>query len=148
MRRKKREAVYKAEVESPHPSLRVRFARFLGLVGTLFAVSVAVVVTQRLSQDSLALIVGLTCGIAAMLPTLVMGGILWRRESNRHLERLMQEAVAREQQSSMNPPVIIVSPPGVSGYGDQQPTLTHQQSPWGWASSHGKRDFKIIGNPD
>lgn len=130
------------------PALRARLARFLALISGLFVVTVAIVVTQRLSQDSLALMVGLSCGIAAMLPTLVMGVFLWRREQTRRQEQLAQQQMARERRQPMNPPVIVVSPPGIPGYGNQQPMLTDQQSPWGWASSQSKRDFKIIGSPD
>jgi hypothetical protein len=140
MPRRRQETRYEDAVEDSRPSLRARLARFLAWVGGLFAVTVGIVVTQRLSQDSLALMVGLSCGIAAMLPTLVMGVFLWRRENARR-----EEQVTRERRQSMAPPVIVVSPPSMPGYGTQQPMLTDQQSPWGWPRSQGERDFRIIG---
>lgn len=141
MPRRRQDTKYDYDVEDSRPSLRARLARFLAWVGGLFAVTVGIVVTQRLSQDSLALMVGLSCGIAAMLPTLVMGVFLWRRENARR-----QEQATREQRQSMAPPVIVVSPPSMPGYGTQQPMLTDQQHPWG--RSQGERDFRIIGSSD
>ena len=117
-------------------------------MGGLFAVTAGIVVTQRLSQDSLALLIGLSCGIATMLPTLAIGAFLWHREHNRRKERNMQQRMTWEQRQSSNPPIIVVSPTGVPGYGHQQPMLTDQQSPWSWASSRGKRDFKVIGSSE
>ena len=57
-----------------------RIGRFLIMMGLVFAVSAGVVVTQRLSDDTLALLLGLGCGVAAMLPTVVLGGLWMKRE--------------------------------------------------------------------
>ena len=130
------------------PSLRVRLVRFVGWIGGLFAVTVAILVTQRLSQDSLALIVGLSCGIAAMLPTLALGVFLWRRETLRCEASLRQRQMPQARRSSPNPSIIVVSPPGAQGYGSPQSMLPDYQNPWRWNGSQGERDFKIIGQPD
>ncbi len=148
MPRRRQDTDYAYGVENSRPSLRARLACFLAWVGGLFAVTVGIVVTQRLSQDSLALLVGLSCGVVAMLPTIVMGVFIWRRENARQQALIAQQQMAQEQRQALNPPIIVVSPPSMPGYGGQQLMLTDQQSSWGWASSQGKRDFKIIGNSD
>ena len=78
-----------------------RLGRFAALLGSVFVVTLAVVVTQRLSQDSLALMVGLACGVMAMLPTVVLGLLIWRREITRQTTR---------HPANTAPPVVVVAP--------------------------------------
>jgi len=96
-------------------SLRDRLFRFLLLCGALGVVTGVIVITQRLSQESLALLVGLTCGTATMLLPAALGLVIWRREASRR-EELVQRPVYTPQL-----PVIIVAPgqqalPGPAGY--------------------------------
>jgi len=60
--------------------IRKRIGRFVLLMGMMSVITLVVVVTQRLSNDSLALLIGLFVGIAAMLPTIGLGVFLLRRE--------------------------------------------------------------------
>jgi len=59
--------------QEPALPLGRRLARFCALLAALFAITAAIIVTQRLSRDSLALLIGLSCGVMAMLPTLALG---------------------------------------------------------------------------
>jgi hypothetical protein len=122
-----------------------RLARFATLIGVVFAIMAAVIVTQKLSQDALALIVGLTCGVMAMVPTLALGVFIWRREHTQiHAERLQQS----QQPPYQNPPVIVVTPQALpsqqgvrypnDGYGGGQ----------AWMPARDQREFTIVGQED
>lgn len=117
-----------------------RLGRFVALLGVVFTIAMVVVVTQRLSQDSLALLIGLACGVAAMLPTLLLGVVIWRRELQRQQTSRM---------SSTTPPVVIVTPQGLPGYGVQQPALSDTNFVWPWAGTQQPaRTFTIVGDEE
>jgi hypothetical protein len=119
-----------------------RIGRFLGLMGVVGVVSAGVVISQRLSDDTLALLVGLTCGVLAMAPTLGIGVWLWRRE-----EQQRREAVSQSRMGQ--PPVIVVTPQMLPGYGPQQPALSDSRSaPWPWTPSPQQRTFTIVGGEE
>lgn len=116
-----------------------RLGRFVTLLGVVFTVAVAVVVTQRLSEDSLALLIGLACGVAAMLPTLLLGVVIWRREMQQQTSRM----------PTATPPVVIVTPQALPGYGIQQPALSDTGFAWPWASAQQPaRTFTIVGDEE
>ena len=122
--------------------LRKRLARFVAMIGMVFAVTLAVVVTQRLSQDSLALMVGLACGVAAMLPTVMLGLFVWRREMTRQVS---QHAV------NPSPPVVVVAPQALPGYGVQQPGYNYGNSnaAWQWNGvQQPERTFTMVGGEE
>ncbi|MBN2392821.1 MAG: hypothetical protein JXR84_18970 [Anaerolineae bacterium] len=117
-----------------------RLGRFIALLGVVFTVATVVVVTQRLSQDSLALLIGLACGVAAMLPTLLLGVVVWRREMQRQQTSRMPAAT---------PPVVIVTPQGLPGYGVQQPALSDSGFVWPWSGAQQPaRTFTIVGDEE
>ena len=132
-------------VPGPAPGVQAplgkRLARFFGLLGALFAIAMAVIVTQRLSRDSLALLIGLTCGVLAMVPTMALGILIWRRESARR-----EEAAARRPAYPQSPPVIVVTPQGLPNYGDGSKALP--SAPWQWASPQNQREFTIVGGEE
>ena len=142
MRRKS--ADYYMPVPEPRESLGKRLGRFLGLLGALFAIAVAVIVTQRLSRDSLALLIGLSCGVMAMVPTMALGLFIWRREDARRQARA--EAEAQRPAYPQSPPVIVVTPQGLPGYGDRSNALP--SAPWQWASGQSRREFTIVGEEE
>jgi uncharacterized membrane protein len=118
-----------------------RLGRFVALIGVVSAVTIVVVITQRLSQDSLALLIGLTCGVAAMLPTLLIGVVIWRRE--------MQQQQQASRMPTTTPPVVIVTPQALPGYGMQQPALTDTGYVWPWANTQQPaRTFTIVGDEE
>jgi len=118
-----------------------RLGRFVTLLGVVFVIAVAIIVTQRLSEDSLALLIGLACGVAAMLPTLLLGVIIWRREMQQH-----QQA---SRMPMATPPVVIVTPQGLSNYGMQQPALSDGGYVWPWAGAQqSTRTFTIVGDEE
>ncbi len=116
-----------------------RLGRFVALIAIVFTVAVVVVVTQRLSQDSLALLIGLACGVAAMLPTLLIGIVIWRREMQQQASRM----------PTATPPVVIVTPQALPGYGMQQPALSDGGFAWPWAGAQQPtRTFTIVGDEE
>jgi uncharacterized membrane protein len=111
------------------------------LLGVVFTIAMVVVITQRLSQDSLALLIGLACGVAAMLPTLLLGVVIWRRE--------MQQQQQASRMPMATPPVVIVTPQGLPGYGMQQPALSDTGFVWPWAGAQQPaRTFTIVGDEE
>lgn len=126
----------------PREPLRKRLTRFVAMIGMVFAVTLAVVVTQRLSQDSLALIVGLACGVAAMLPTVMLGLFVWRREMTRQVS---QRAV------NPSPPVVVVAPQALPGYGAQRPGYEYSDpnAAWQWSGAQQpERSFTMVGGEE
>jgi len=125
-------------------SIGKRIGRFVTLLGIVTAVSGGVVVSQRLSEDSLALLVGLACGVMAMLPTLGLGVLLWRRE-----EQQRREAASQSRLGAGQAPVIVVTPQALPGYGGQIPALSDGRSaPWQWMPSNQQRNFTIVGGEE
>lgn len=127
-------------IAQPVVPLGKRLWRFVTLIGAIFAVTAAVIITQQLSRDSLALLVGLTCGVMAMLPTLGMGFLVWRREDARRQQQHMQPNAA--------PPVIVVSPQALPATMNGQSALTPSGQPWSWAPSQSQRSFTIVGGEE
>lgn len=119
-------------------SLGVRFKRFVTLLGMVTVISLVIVVTERLSDDALALLVGLAAGIAAMTPALLLLGVLWRRHELR-----LQERLTAPQWGTPSPPVIVVAPPMLPGYGEQR------QESWKanalWTTGPVERKFTVVG---
>lgn len=122
--------------------LTKRLGRFVAMLGAVAVVVGVVVVTQRLSQDSLALLVGLSCGVAAMLPTIGLTLLVWRREEAR------QQSM--RQNPHATPPVVVVAPQAMPGYG-MQPSLSapaQQVAPWQWQPAANERTFTIVGGEE
>lgn len=132
--------------EEQGPSLEQRVGRFVALVAVIFAITAGVVVTQRLSDDALALLLGLACGVLVMIPTAGIGLLLWRRESAR------QQRYARPEYSG-SPPVIVVTPSALPGYGAQRPALgqsgqrEYGDGAWTMAPRR-ERNFTIVGGEE
>lgn len=124
-------------------SLGSRLSKFALFCGAIFAVTLGVVISQRLSEDALALLVGLGCGVLAMTPMLGMGLLLWRREDKRHAQPFPQ---------MQSPPVIVVTPQALPGYGAQMnpalPAPEQLQGAWPWNSGATERRFTIVGGEE
>jgi len=120
------------DMRDPEP-LRYRLRRFLALLGLILAIIAVVLVVSRLSQDTLALLLGLFCGVGVMLPLVLFLFWHWRRQEKMHFRERSREADAR-------PPVVVVMPPVPSGYAAQRPEL--------WASPSPEREFTIVGSEE
>jgi len=76
------------------------------LIVVAFAVTLAVMVGNRLSNESLAVLAGAVCGVGAAIPTsLLIVAIARRRDEPRNVQPAMPQGAY--------PPVIVVTPPGV-----------------------------------
>lgn len=121
---------------------RNRLGRFVTLVGMAAVIAVVVVITQRLSDDSLALLIGLGCGIVAMVPALGLAWLMLRREMTR------PQPIAPSAPSAA-PPVIVVTPqmPALPGYSVSPPTVTAQATA-PWLATASGRTFTIVGGEE
>ena len=108
-----------------------RLKIFAGLVALAFAVTLAVIVGSRLSDEALAVLAGAVCGVGAAIPT----SLLIVAVSRRRDERRVQPSVPQ----GPYPPVVVVASPGV------------QQRPDGWntlpssLSAPIQRHFTVVG---
>ncbi|MBN1877945.1 MAG: hypothetical protein JXA33_27235 [Anaerolineae bacterium] len=124
--------------------LRKRLGRFIALVAIVFALTTAVVVTQKLNTDALALIVGVTLGVVAMAPTLGLGWLVWRREVARTQAQVNHSVPA-------TPPVIVVTPFGNGvpfpndAYSSQRAAL---EAGANWSNAPTERRFTIVGGEE
>jgi hypothetical protein len=94
---------------SAHKSTRRGLKVFAGLVGLGFAVTLAVVVGNRLSDEALAVLAGTVCGVGAAIPTSLLIVAVTRRRDEPRVQPTMSQGPY--------PPVVVVTPPG----GQQQP---------------------------
>jgi hypothetical protein len=131
----------------PDNNLGQRLSRFVALIGTTFAITAAVIVTQRLSQDSLALLIGLSCGVMAMLPTLVLGFAIWRRDDIQRRQETQHQAQAQGQFGYPGaPPVIVVAPQAMPT--DYRAALSAPGLSGSWMPQSGHRTFTIVGDEE
>jgi hypothetical protein len=102
-------------------------------MGITFAVTLALIVGNRLSDEALAVLAGAVCGVGAAIPTslLVVMVSRWRDERAQPSTQSMQHGVY--------PPVVVVAPP------------TGQQAPRDWGMSPPpltaptQRQFTVVG---
>lgn len=118
------------------------FRWFAGTVVVTFAVALAVVIGQRLSDQAISILAGAVCGVGASIPTSLM--IVW-------VTRRREETRSREPErptSGMYPPVVVVQPPPQMGYGPAQGS--GQLSPYGMqhpgAMPPSMREFTVVGD--
>jgi hypothetical protein len=105
----------------------------LGLVGTIFAVVLAAVVGQRLSDQVISVLAGATCGVAASLPTSLL--VVWATRRKR------EEALPGQRQpSGPYPPVVVVQPPHANGAASYQQAYLPPYTQQGPA-----RRFTVVG---
>ncbi len=84
--------------------------RVLILLGAIFVVALAIVVGSRMSSDAMAVVVGVTCGVVASIPTSLL--IIWAT-SRRDVE--LDAGGRRYAPMGMGnqfPPVVVVNPGG------------------------------------
>ena len=108
-----------------------RVKLFGGMVAMVFAVTMAVIVGNRLSDEALAVLAGAVCGVGAAIPTsLLIIAVSRRREDQR---------VRPSAPQSAYPPVVVVAPPNA------------QQRPYDWntlppsLAAPMQRHFTVVG---
>lgn len=113
------------------------------IVGVAFAVALAAVVGNRLSNDALAVVVGAVCGISATIPV-TLGLVIaasrnWGREEP--IREIGYDYGAHRY--APQPPVVILAPPQAQlpyGYSPSQFV-----APMSAPALGAPREFKIIG---
>jgi hypothetical protein len=78
---------------------------FAGLAMTTFAVTLAMIVGSRLSDQALAVLAGAACGVGAAIPTSLLVVVVTRRRDEPRAQSAVQPQVPY-------PPVVVVAPPG------------------------------------
>jgi len=108
--------------------------RVIALILIAFAVTLAVVIGNRMSTDAMAVVVGIVCGVGASIPTsLLIIAVTSRRETK------------EERGQASFPPVVIVNPGNQGGQAPNQyqpPTLPPA------LSQGAPRQFRVIGQED
>jgi hypothetical protein len=105
-----------------------------GLMGITFAVTLALIVGYRLSDEALAVLAGAVCGVGAAIPTSLLVIMVNRRRDER-----MQPSTQPVMQHGVYPPVVVIAPPG------------GQQAPRDWGMSPPpltaptQRQFTVVG---
>jgi hypothetical protein len=112
---------------------------FVGLIALAFAVTLAVIVGNRLSDQALAVLAGAVCGVGAAIPTSLLIVAITRRREQPQTDWNSSHQPPLYQQQGAYPPVIVVAPPGV------------QQQPYGWngfppsLAAPTQRQFTVVG---
>ncbi len=91
-----------------HDHAGERLKIFVGLVAMAFAVTLAVIIGNRLSDEALAVLAGAVCGVGAAIPTSLLIVTVTRRR-----DQVRAPTMPTPQYQRSYPPVVVVAPPGV-----------------------------------
>jgi hypothetical protein len=125
---------------------------FAGLVGVVLVVTLALVVSNRLSDEALGVLAGAVCGVGAAIPTTLIvvavvlrkarGDTVPQRDDPFWRESMGLENHGRTPWKQGYPPVIVVSPPGGqpwhSGWNDHGYQPSSLRAPL-------QREFTVVG---
>ncbi len=114
-----------------HNSRWGRLKVFAGLVVVAFAVTLAMVVGSRLSDEALAVLAGAVCGVGAAIPTSLLIVAVSRRRDEPRVQSSMPQGAY--------PPVVVVTPPG----GQQRPNNWNYLPPS--LTAPVQRHFTVVG---
>jgi len=103
-----------------------------------FAVTLAVVVGTRMSAEAMAVIVGVTCGVAAGIPMSVLILVALNRRADAASERGMSRGVP---QAATYPPVVVIQG-GTAAPGGLVPPYYPS------SMEVARRQFRIVGEED
>jgi hypothetical protein len=119
-----------------------RLKAFVGVVVVAFAVTLAVVIGNRLSEEALGVLAGTVCGVGAAIPTSLIVVAVTRRqredEVSRTRRRERELGQGRYEPRQAYPPVVVVSP-GNQGARSSWNALSSS------LSAPMDRDFRIVG---
>jgi len=119
------------------------------IVGVVFAVTLAVVIGNRMSADAMAVVVGVACGVVASVPTSLL--LVWALARRGQGAASGADGAGRSGAGTNYPPVVVVNPGyGVQGYG---PSLGMLPSPGYPAGGNppmpsGPRTFRVVGDEE
>jgi len=118
--------------------------RLILILGLVFVVTLAVVVGNRMSADAMAVVVGVTCGVLASIPTSLL--VMWA--SGRRIDpgACREGRVCDAGLGSQYPPVVVVN--SGEGYSRPSPGVFPYGMEQGGLLSASPRDFKVVGDPD
>ena len=122
--------------------------RALLLIGMAFAMALAITVANRMNADTMAVVIGVACGVLASIPTSLL--IVWA------LGRRGQAPIGNDRPGQFGmgqyPPIVVVNPG--SSYG----TSGHNRPAWGAPASFpsidelplpaGPRTFRVVGQEE
>ena len=120
-----------------HDNRWKRLQVFAGVVVMAFAITLAAVIGNRLSDQALAVLAGAVCGVGAAIPTSLLIVAVTRRQDNGHRQRGVYQ-----QPHPPYPPVVVVTPPQ---NGQQWPGDWNNRPPALDAPS--QRHFVVVGGP-
>ncbi len=118
-----------------------RLKLLIGLVAMTFAVTLAVIVGNRLSDEALAVLAGAVCGVGAAIPTSLLIVVVSRRyDGHRDSGEAGRSGYAPLPYSQgVYPPVVVVAPPGDrQRFGDWNALSSSLTSPM-------QRQFTVVG---
>jgi hypothetical protein len=87
-----------------------RLKAFVALVAVAFAVTLAVIVGNRLSEEALGVLAGAVCGVGAAIPTSLIVVAMSRRQGEGRSSGQARMREADDEPRRAYPPVIVVSP--------------------------------------
>ncbi len=120
------------------------------LAGIAFAVTLAVIVGNKLSSEALAVAVGALCGIAASIPVsvglVIAASRNWGHTEERPREIEREYPQRQPQHYPQQPQVIVVAPPQI-----QQPPYGYPNQPYYFpppanGNPYDSREFKVVGD--
>jgi hypothetical protein len=122
-----------------------RALAIMGLGVTAFAVTLAVYVGSRLSNEAMSVLTGAACGVSAMLPAAIMGALALLRRRERQ-DAAPPSPWMQPGAPQQYPPIIVVAPPAASNAlagGDWQ-----RMYPQAFSAPVGGRQFSVIGEEE
>ena len=121
-----------------------RLKAFVGVVVVAFAVTLAVVIGNRLSEEALGVLAGTVCGVGAAIPTSLIVVAVTRRqredEASRTSTRERETGHGWHEPRQAYPPVVVVSPGSA-----QQGARSSWNALSSSLSAPMDRDFRIVG---
>jgi hypothetical protein len=122
--------------------MKLRFGLLLCAVA--FAVTLAVVVGQRLSTEAMAVVVGVVAGVAASIPTALI--VVWVASRVSAAGPRGAASPGRESEHPPEPRIIVV--PSSAPYPVSPPYLSFTTPPPDYTPPTAPRRYKMIGGED
>jgi hypothetical protein len=97
-----------------------RIRNFAIVVILAFAITLAIVVGQRLSDQAISILAGAVCGVGASIPTSLL--IIWVSRKQQENNRQPDQTQMMPHQS-MYPPVVVVQPNGAQQFPQQRGSI-------------------------